>query len=128
MPFTVRAPALLGEPESVRLLADPGGGTPRAVSLLYPGARVDQFDGRVSPLFEKFTRPGDVVVTDVDGGPAVWIPRPHPVIYVDDHAVVQEEAARLAAKTLIWEENGMTYRLEGEFTREQAETVARSMR
>jgi len=128
VPFDVRVPALLGDPDKVRLLSDVDGAPPRAVSLHYSDARVDEFPGRVSPLFEKFTRQPDVVRTDVDGAPAVWIPRPHPVLYVDVHGDIQEEAARLAAKTLIWEANGMTYRVEGDFTQQQAERIARSLR
>jgi hypothetical protein len=127
VPFAIRVPRLLGDPDSVRVIDSADGGPPRVVSLRYPGARVDEFDGRISPVFEKFTRVVDVERTDVDGAPAVWIPRPHPVLYVDEHGTVHEEAARLAAKTLIWEENGLTYRLEGDFTRAQAETIAASL-
>jgi uncharacterized protein DUF4367 len=50
------------------------------------------------------------------------------VLYVDVHGTVHEESARLAAKTLIWEENGLTYRIEGDFTQEQAIAIARSLR
>lgn len=125
--FPVRVPALLGDPRTVRVI-ERDGGPPRVVSLHYRGARVDEINGLISPVFEKFTRAPDVVRTDVDGAPAVWIPRPHPVIYVDEHGTVHEEAARLAANTLIWEANGETYRLEGEFTRQRAVLIARSMR
>ncbi|HEY7592520.1 MAG TPA: hypothetical protein VH969_05140 [Actinophytocola sp.] len=125
--FDIRVPALLGDPDSVRVI-DSADGVPRVVSLRYPGARVDEFGGRISPVFEKFLHAGEAVRTDVDGAPAIWIPAPHPVIYVDEHGVVHEEAARLAARTLIWEERGLTYRIEGDLTREQAIVVARSLR
>jgi hypothetical protein len=128
VPFPIRVPALLGEPDSVRVLDSADGGPLRVVSLRYDNARVDEIDGRISPVFEKFLHAADVVRTDVDGAPAVWIPRPHPVLYVDERGTVHEEAARLAAKTLIWEENGLTYRLEGALTRQQAETIAASLR
>ena len=127
--FDIRVPGLLGDPASVRVIRDgPDDATPpRVVSLRYDNARVDELDGRISPVFEKFTRADDVVTTTVGGGPAVWIPRPHPVLYVDVHGTVHEEAARLAAKTLIWEENGLTYRIEGDLTQAQAIAIAGSM-
>jgi hypothetical protein len=125
--FDIRVPALLGDPDSVRVI-DSADGVPRVVSLRYPGARVDEFGGRISPVFEKFLHADEAVPTDVDGAPAIWIPAPHPVIYMDEHGEVHEEAARLAARTLIWEERGLTYRLEGDLTQEQAIVVARSLR
>ena len=124
--FDIRVPALLGDPDTVRVIEDDDG-VPRVVSLRYAGARVDEFGGRVSPVFEKFLRVEDAIRTDVDGAPAIWIPRPHPVIYVDEHGEIREEAARLAANTLIWEERGLTFRLEGDFTERQAIVVARSL-
>jgi hypothetical protein len=123
-PFDVRVPALLGEPESVRLI---DGDPPRVVSLHYPGVRVEEFAGTISPIFEKFTRAEDVVLTRVDGFAGVWIPRPHPVIYLGRDGVLREEAARLAGRTLIWEAGGVTYRVEGDLTRELAVTIAESM-
>ena len=120
--FDIRVPGLLGDPKSVRLAENT-----RVVSLRYDNARVDEIDGRISPVFEKFLHVDDVVRTDVRGADALWIPRPHPVLYVDVHGEIREEAARLAAKTLIWEENGLTYRIEGDFTQEQAIAVAESM-
>lgn len=128
VPFAIRVPRLLGDPASVRVIDSADGGPPRVVSLRYPGARVDEIDGRISPVFEKYTHAADVVRTGVNGAPAIWIPRPHPILYVDEHGTVHEEAARLAAKTLIWEENGLTYRIEGDLTRTQAETIAASLR
>jgi hypothetical protein len=120
--FDVRVPRLLGEPDSVRVAG------PRVVSLRYPGARVDEIDGRIAPVFEKFLRAGDVEQTTVDGALAVWIPRPHPVLYVDRLGNVHEEAARLAARTLIWERDGVTYRVEGELTMKQAVAIAVTVR
>ncbi|HEV7650240.1 MAG TPA: hypothetical protein VGP26_19000 [Actinophytocola sp.] len=127
--FDIRVPRLLGEPASVRVIENvPDDGTPpRVVSLRYDNARVDEFDGRISPVFEKFTHADDVVRTTVRGAPALWVPRAHPILYVDAHGVVHEEAARLAARTLIWEENGLSYRIEGDLTRQQAVAIAESM-
>ncbi|MPZ79416.1 MAG: hypothetical protein GEV28_03075 [Actinophytocola sp.] len=128
--FDIKVPARLGEPEAVRVIDNyPLDGTPpRVVSLHWQGARVDELDGRISPVFEKFLGAEDVVRTTVDGNAGVWIPRPHPVLYVDRSGTVHEESARLSAKTLIWEADGVTYRVEGDFTREEAVAIAESMR
>jgi hypothetical protein len=126
--FDVRVPALLGNPDSVRVVDSDDGGPPRVVSLRYRDARVDEIDGRISPVFEKFTHAEDVVRTDVDGAPAVWIPRPNSVIYVDEHGRVHEESAHLAATTLIWERDGVTYRVEGQLSERQAALLAESLR
>jgi hypothetical protein len=126
--FDIRVPRLLGDPDSVRVIENvPDDGTPpRVVSLRYDNARVDEIDGRISPIFEKFTHADDVVRTSVDGAPALWIPRPHPVLYLDAHGTFHEEAARLAAKTLIWEADGLTYRIEGHLAEAQAVAIAES--
>lgn len=128
--FDIEVPARLGEPEAVRVVENqpPDGSPPRVVSLHWPGVRVDEFDGRISPIFAKFLGADDVVRTSVDGATAAWVPRPHPVLYVDRAGTVHEESARLAAKTLIWESGGVTYRVEGELTREEAVAIAESMR
>ena len=128
--FPVRVPSALGDPDTVRLIdnSPPDGTPPRVVSLHYPGVRVDEFDGRISPVFEKFIQADDVVRVKVDGAGGVWIPRPHPVIYVDRAGTIHEEAARLSAKTLIWEKDGITYRVEGDLTRADAVRIAESLR
>jgi hypothetical protein len=123
--FDVRVPALLGDPQAVRLV---DGDPPRVVSLHYPGLRVDEFDGTLAPIFQKFTYADDVVETTVGGHRGVWVPRPHPVIYLDRDGVQHEETARLATHTLIWEAGGLTYRVEGDLTLAQARLIAASLR
>ena len=122
--FDVKVPALLGDPESVRLIE---GFPPSVVSLHYQGVRIDQFDGTLHPYFGKFTRAEDVVPTKVDGFDAVWVPRPHVVIYIDRAGTERQESARLATHTLIWEAGGLTYRVEGDLTRTQAIAIAESL-
>lgn len=123
-PFEVAVPAALGDPDEVRI-AD--GDPPRVVSLLYDrGIRVDQFDGRLSPVFFKKTDAADMEMVRVGSVDGVWVPRPHPVFYVDRDGNERAESARLAASTLIWEADGMTYRLEGELSRDEAVRIAES--
>ena len=106
VPFDIRVPRLLGDPDSVRVIDGADGGPPRVVSLRYPGARVDEFGGRIAPFFEKFTpcrgrrahrrrrRPGHM-----DPAPAPGALRRR----ARHHPRGGRPPRR---KTLIWEENG----------------------
>lgn len=124
--FPLRLPRSLGEPSTVRVIDDA-----RVVSMAFGSphgeVRVDQFDGGLSPMFTKFTSGGDVRHVTVSGLPAVWVDRPHIVIYDDPDGTMREESARLAGSTLIWEQDGVTYRVEGSLTEAQAIEIAESM-
>ena len=127
--FPIAVPAMLGAPESVQL-ADPDSiGAPRVVSLLYRGGtvRLDEFDGHLEPYFIKSVITGGAIWTTVSGHQAVWIPTPHPVVYVDRDGARHDETARLSAATLIWNDRAVTYRLEGPFTLDEALAIAGSI-
>ncbi|MFI7427726.1 hypothetical protein ACIBPB_12140 [Micromonospora sp. NPDC049836] len=127
--FPIRVPAALGPPDRV-LVADPdAGGRYRVATLLYrSGAlRLDTFDGRLDVVFQKQASGPGVEWTQVAGGFAVWVAGPHPVAYVDRAGEVRVETARLAAKTLIWERDGASYRLEGDLAPQEAVTIAESL-
>jgi hypothetical protein len=49
------------------------------------------------------------------------------VFLVDDQGRIVEETARLARDVLVWEEDGVAYRLEGELTKEDAIRLAESL-
>ncbi|MGC5054189.1 hypothetical protein ACLQ2S_22360 [Micromonospora sp. DT48] len=124
--FPIRAPAVLGLPEQA-LVADPDAeGGHRLVTLLYRDGtvRLDTFDGRLDLVFYKQASGSQTRWTSVGTAPAIWIDGPHPVSYVDRDGVVRQESARLAAATLIWEDAGMTYRLEGDLTATEAVAIA----
>jgi hypothetical protein len=125
--FPLRLPTDLGEPATVRLIDDA-----EIVSMAFDSAhgpvRVDQFDGGLDPVFTKFATAPDVHHVTVSGGPAVWVDRPHVVIYTDRDGQSRQESARLAGSTLVWERDGVTYRVEGELTDQQAIAIAESMR
>jgi hypothetical protein len=53
---------------------------------------------------------------------------PHFVFFVDERGNVVEASARLAQDVLIWDEGGVAYRLEGDFERDEALELARSLR
>lgn len=122
--FPLRVPALLGDPQAVHV-AD--GDPPRVVTLHYEDVRIDQFEGSLDPMFRKFFHIEDAVPTRVDGWQGVWIPAPHPVLYLGRDGLTHEQPARLAGTTLIWEQNGLTYRVEGDLTHEEAVAIAESM-
>ncbi|WP_433533014.1 hypothetical protein ACQPYA_14010 [Micromonospora sp. CA-263727] len=127
--FPIRTPARLGPPERV-LVADPDGtGSHRVATLLYRGGelRLDAFDGRLDGAFFKQAGGTGAEWAQVGGEPAIWIGGPHPLSYVDRTGTVREESARLAAATLIWQENGVTYRLEGPLTMAEAVDIAISL-
>ncbi|HEV7896227.1 MAG TPA: hypothetical protein VGP31_00055 [Planosporangium sp.] len=127
--FSVGVPARLGVPEDV-LLADPApDGAPRVVSLIYRGGavRLDEFDGRLEPGFEKTAAGPDTEWFEVAGNPALWFPAPHALVYIDRQGVRQVATGRLAAATLIWTDGTVSYRLEGASSSEEALSIARSL-
>lgn len=122
--FPLRIPAGLGDPKAVHLA---GGDPPRVVTLIYEGVRVDQFDGGLDPMFRKFLSVEDAESITVDGAHGVWLPGPHPVFYLDRDGQSHEQSARLSGSTLVWEHAGVTHRVEGELTRQQAIAIAESL-
>jgi hypothetical protein len=110
--FRPAVPRKLGPPQGVVVSADH-----RIVSMSWrrgPNGqvRIDQFDGRLAPGFVKevYLEARD---TEVSGRPALWFPRPHRLVLLDEHGAERAEAARSTGPTLVWELNGTTLRLEG---------------
>lgn len=112
------------------------------ISLVYPpdesrpttasgvGVLLQQFSSPIGQpaLMTKFAGADNrVEVVSVNGAPGVWIQGGHgialrrgdEVLFVPD---------RLAANTLAWEENGVTFRLESALDKEAALKLARSLR
>ncbi|MER7420252.1 hypothetical protein ABT346_26295 [Micromonospora peucetia] len=127
--FPIRVPAKLGPPEQV-LVADPDdAGNCRVATLLYRGGtlRIDAFDGGLDVAFHKQASGPETEWVQVNGGFAVWIGAPHAVAYVDRAGTVRVQTARLAASTLIWQQTGVSYRIEGDLTRAEAIEIASSL-
>jgi hypothetical protein len=123
--FPLKLPAQLGQPTSVHLA---GGTPPSVVSMAFGDLRVDQFDGSIDPMFTKFASAEDIHHVRVGDTDAIWVDRPHTVIFDDRDGELREETARLSGSTLIWEAAGITYRVEGDLTESEAITVAESLR
>lgn len=104
---------LYGAPERVRLLVAQ---TPRHT--------IDQ-GLFVKKLAASGTR---VEAVDVGGAPGVYLSgEPHFLVLLDELGRPVEDSARLAANVLLWESDGVAYRLEGRFDRERALELAVAM-
>lgn len=141
VPFRILLPVGL-EPDEVYVdeVVVPGGqvsavyaegpGLPKA-SLLGAGMLVSEFRGQIDrePL-QKEIHPGstDVRSVTVNGGPGYWIEgRPHLVFFVDERGRPISQTVRLAGNVLLWEQGGLTLRLESALSLEGALAIAESI-
>src|SRR5437660_773596 len=70
-----------------------------------------------------------VQVVNVNGSPGYGISgHPHGFAYRDPNQRGLEEDFRLAGNTLLWEQGGLTLRIESALSREQALAIARTVR
>ena len=140
--FSLRVPRLsgLGDPDLVYLADPPAGG---AVTFLYReregfpadpstnvGLIVTQFRADIGPeVFEKLIISGvRVTPTDVGVNDAWWIAGgEHFFFYRDAQGNVVDTTLRLAGDTLIWEDAGVTHRVEGAPSLAAAIRVAESL-
>ena len=103
-------------------------GTPERVRLLVaqtPLRAVDQ-----GLLVKKLSGPGTrVEPVSVGGAPGVYLGgEAHFLLLLDELGNPVEDSARLARDVLLWAEGGIGYRLEGDFERDEALELARSLR
>lgn len=117
--FPVIVPKALGQPKEVHI-------NDKVVSLLYDNARVDEFNGTLSVIMKKFVKADQLEQIQVNGVDGYWVNGPHEVIYDDPSGNTRTEVARMSAKTLIWQVGTTTLRLEGDFTKEQALSIAQN--
>lgn len=135
--FDVKTPELAGLPEpEIHLTTPPPSGM---ISLLYqearedsggPGLLVTQFEARLEGGFFKklsFDEGAEVEYLMIRGSPGYWVTGTHFFAYVDESGDIREETLRLADNVLLWEEDGVTYRVEGNFAKAQALRIANSM-
>jgi hypothetical protein len=140
--FPLRVPGLteLGDPDLVYLADPPAGG---AVTLLYGerdgfaadpttgvGLIVTQFRADIGPdVFEKLINSGvSVTSASVHGHAGWWVAGgDHYFFYRDANGVQVDSTLRLAGDTLIWEEGGVTHRVEGAPSLADAVRVAESL-
>jgi hypothetical protein len=95
-------------------------GTPDDVRLLLTEFRGEAF-------IEKLIEGGaEVERVSVNGGAGVWLDQPHVVMFKDPRGRFRDNPARLAGKTLLWQEGDLTLRLEGDLSKAEALRIARS--
>jgi len=124
-----RAPWLLlpdGDPDSVWVNESiPGGkvslvwGTPSHVRLL-----LTELSGRA--YIEKIIDGGTEVERVKIGTAGAWFQGPHVVMFQDRDGRFHDTQARLARNTLVWQQGGVTLRLEGGLSKAEALRIART--
>jgi hypothetical protein len=139
--FPVLIPSLpgLGRPDEIYLGAAPAG---HRVSLLYrvraglprasttgAGLLITEFSSKTFFL-GKMLQPGTTIrQVFVDRQPGAWIAgAPHVLYYVNPRGVLVPDTTRLAGNALLWQRGGLTLRLEGRMSEQQALAIARSMK
>ena len=102
-----------------------------AVSIVWccPRLVLTEFHGAAIPYVEKQAGPGTrIEYLSVGGRPGVWVAgRAHAVIFRDELGGIVE-SPRLARNVLLWEDGGVTLRLEGDLTRQRALEFAGTVR
>ena len=103
---------------------------PRMVNLRWGPYVLSQWPGEQLPFVEKQAGPRSRIVNVLVGDdPGAWITGArHEVVYRNAQGEVLHETRRLVGNVLIWERDGITYRLEGAGTRAEALAVARNLR
>jgi hypothetical protein len=94
--------------------------TPASVRLL-----LTEFRGQA--FIDKLLQPGTKVEPVDVGDVGAWLDEPHVVAFRDREGNFRESTARLAGKTLIWQQGDVTLRLEGKLSKEEALRIARSV-
>lgn len=110
--FNPVVPDLLGPPAHVEVSDDR-----RLLSMRWgSGAdaiRLDQFDGRLAPLFAKTVREDAPTYVQLARSNGLWFPSSHALVLLNADGTERTASARSAAPTLVWEVGGSTMRLEG---------------
>lgn len=97
------------------------------------GALITQFQGSLDePVVKKVIsgEPGTTVVpVRVHGSSGYWISgEPHFISYLDANGQPREETVRLVGNVLLWEQDGVTLRIESALSKRGALAIAESMR
>jgi hypothetical protein len=137
--FTVQTPAALGEPSAIYVET-----APVRVTIVYASVKgipvspqagvsaiVVQFRGTIeTQIMAKVAGPGTTLKSvPLGSGVAYYLAgQPHQFFFRDPAGNLQPETLRLAGNTLLWEDAGVTYRLEAEVSLEEAVRIASTLR
>jgi hypothetical protein len=134
--FPIAVPPALGEPDAVYVVNDIPGGE---VSLAYTprpgiplvkqtglGILVTEFRGDLNPgfLMKGLGQGTTAEEVSVHGDQGWWIAGEPHMIYVEIRGNGQQVSLRMAANTLIWEHDGVTYRIESGLSKADAFRLA----
>ena len=137
--FPVRVPKVLGNPDAVFFDPSIAGGE---VNLAYEpsseipqstvsgvGLIIGEFEGEFAQEYlRKVVGPEAVVEeTSVNGRRAFRIESAHELTFLDASGHVVARRSRLSGSVLIWKDEDVTYRLEGEISKEKAISIAESI-
>lgn len=102
-------------------------GAPTNVRLLVSQTPRHSVDGPA--LLKKLSGAGTTVdEVTVNGRPGVFLSgEPHYMFLLDERGNAVEDSARLAANVLLWDDDGVAYRLEGDFELDEALQLAESL-
>lgn len=119
-------PPVLGPPDGVEVSADD-----RVLSLTWGSGgstvRLDQVADPLSPVYLKTAVLGSTASTlTVAGRDAWWFGVPHDLVLLAPDGSERTESARIAGPTLVWVDDGVTFRLEGAGDRGRAVDIAAS--
>ncbi len=131
VPFELRTPVALGEPDGVYIADFPQADV---VTFVYgepdePELLLSQFLAEVDiGLVDKQVQMGiPIEPVTIDGEPGYWVGGEHNLLFTSPEGDVYESESRLAGNTLVWTSEGITFRLEGELTKAEALEIARSL-
>jgi hypothetical protein len=104
----------------------PGG----MVNMTWNGYVLSQWHGDQLTFAQKQVGPSSRTVSlSVNGVPGLWITGArHEIVYRDETGQVDAKTRRLVGNVLLWDKDGITYRLEGAKTRAQAVAAVRNLR
>jgi hypothetical protein len=131
---------VLGEPDEVYLSTMPVGGqvsyvylpddTTPEVANTGVGLLISQFQGDTNESFiQKQLEPETTIeLVEVNGATGFWLEgEPHVFFYEDTEGNIQQESIRLAGNVLLWEQDGITLRIESALPKDEALRIAEAM-
>lgn len=124
--LTPAVPPVLGPPDGVEVSADR-----RVLSLTWGSdeatVRLDHVADPLSPVYVKTALLGSTASRlTVAGREAWWFGTPHDLVLLAPDGTERTESARVAGPTLVWVDDGVTFRLEGAGDRDRAVEIASS--
>jgi hypothetical protein len=138
--FIIVVPSKLGPPDAVYVIPGVPGGEVMLAYKAKPGiplvpqtglgVLITEFQGNVVPEFlsKELGPDSQLEETSVSGDPAWWISgHPHGLIVQVTPGQYHQEELRLAANTLVWQDEGVTLRIESGLSKSNAMNLASQM-